>query len=121
MTIPVFNGVVENLETVKAKAVVTDPRAKLLEQGLVSTGKTIIGRRGGTITITLVTVGVATAEVQIMGGRHFLCENPQLSGLWRLSFWKRFYERFPYALVDQCAYGLQTPSGEWLLKSTTFG
>ena len=68
----------------------------------------------------LIQFAMQLAEEQIAGGRHFLMENPLLSGCWKLPEMVKFLEEnfVHLARFDQCRFGLRSAAGHFHRKAT---
>ena len=62
------------------------------------------------------------ARLQLASGRHFICENPWSSALWRLPEWVSILldPRSRFAYCDQCEFGLKDADGNHSMKPTAF-
>ena len=68
----------------------------------------------------LIQFAIQLAEEQLAGGRHFVMENPLLSGCWKLPEMVKFLEEnfVHLARFDQCRFGLRSAAGHLHRKAT---
>ena len=74
------------------------------------------------IGLPLAKLSARVAQYQLDRGRHFVCENPWLSALWKLPCWLNILgnSNVVTAYADQCMHGLKDPQGFPTRKPTAF-